>query len=157
MDRTAGWYGKLKERIDSALKAFVEGPYRKTLDFALSHRPIVVAVAIATMIVTVGIVAGGHIKFTFMPKVDADNLVAALTLPQGTTVEDAQKAVDQLEASLEQVRAEFDAEPRGRQVGHHARADLHRFPAAFGRRRTRAPARPRPRSAPTWSRSTPSC
>ena len=59
------------------------------------------------MLVTVGIVRGGHIKFTFMPKVDADNLVAALTLPQGTTVEDAQRAVDQLEASLEAMREEM--------------------------------------------------
>ena len=62
----------------------------------------------ATLLITVGFVAGGHLKFTFMPKVDADNLVAALTLPQGTTVEDAERAVEQLEASLEQVRAEFD-------------------------------------------------
>jgi len=114
-DRTVGWYGKIKVRIDSSLKAFVEGPYRNTLGFALSHRPIVIAVALATMIVTVGFVAGGHLKFTFMPKVDADNLVAALTLPQGTTVEDAQKAVDLLETSLEQVRAEFD---QGRTDGH---------------------------------------
>jgi multidrug efflux pump subunit AcrB len=107
-DRTRGWYGGIKEKIDGGLKAFVEGPYRKTLGFALSHRPIVVAVAVATMVVTAGFVAGGHIKFTFMPKVDADNLVAALTLPQGTTVEEAQRAVDQLEESLDLLRDEYD-------------------------------------------------
>jgi multidrug efflux pump subunit AcrB len=108
-DRARGWYGGLKEKIDAGLKALVDGPYRKTLDYALTHRPLVVALAVVTMMVTMGFVAGGHIKFTFMPKVDADNLVAALTLPQGTTVEEAQRAVDQLEASLEQVREEFDA------------------------------------------------
>ena len=58
-------------------------------------------VALATLLVTGGFVAGGHLKFTFMPKVDADNLVAALTLPQGTTVEEAERAVAQLESSLE--------------------------------------------------------
>jgi multidrug efflux pump subunit AcrB len=133
LDRATGWYGKIKERIDSSLKAFVEGPYRKTLTFALSHRPIVIAVAIATMVVTVGIVKGGHIKFTFMPKVDADNLVAALTLPQGTTVEDAQKAVDQLEASLELVRAEFDRNREdGSSVIMHVQTSIGSQPRSAG-------------------------
>jgi multidrug efflux pump subunit AcrB len=112
-DRMTGGYGSLKARIDDLLKALVEGPYRRTLGFAIGHRPIVIATAITTMLVTMGLVAGGHIKFTFMPKVDADNLVAALTLPQGTTVEDAQHAVDQLEASLEELRRQYDEKREG--------------------------------------------
>ncbi len=107
-DRTTRWYGSLKDRIDRALTAFVDRAYRPSLDFALAHRPMVVALAIATLMITAGFVAGGHLKFTFMPKVDADNLVATLTLPQGTTVEEAERAVLQLESSLEQVRVEFD-------------------------------------------------
>ena len=109
-DRTTRWYGGLKDRIDRALTAFVERAYRPSLEFALAHRPMVVALAIVTLMITAGFVAGGHLKFTFMPKVDADNLVATLTLPQGTTVEEAERAVLQLEASLEQVRAEFDGQ-----------------------------------------------
>ncbi len=107
-DRGRHWYGRIKDAIDAGLMALVERAYRPTLEFALVHRPVVIAVAISTLLVTAGFIAGGHIKFTFMPKVDADNLVAALTLPQGATVEDAEHAVAQLEASLEQVRAEFD-------------------------------------------------
>lgn len=108
-DRAAKWYGRVKDRVDAGLKGLVERAYRPSLGFALVHRPVAVAVAVATLLVTFGFVAGGHLEFTFMPKVDADNLVAALTLPQGTTVEDAEQAVAQLEASLEQVRREFDA------------------------------------------------
>ncbi len=108
-DRRRSWYGGIKNGIESGLVAVVERAYRPSLEYALAHRPMVVALAIATLLVTGGFVAGGHIKFTFMPKVDADNLVAALTLPQGTTVEDAEAAVARLEESLEQVRREFDA------------------------------------------------
>ena len=104
-----GRYGRFKKGIEDGLQNFVDGPYRRSLEFALAHRPIVLALATVTLLVTMGYFIGGHIKFTFMPKVDADNLVAALTLPQGTTVEDAEKAVQQLEDSLEQVAREFDA------------------------------------------------
>jgi multidrug efflux pump subunit AcrB len=119
------WYSRMKDKIDSSLKAFVEGPYRSTITFALAHRPIVMAVAPASLVVTIGVVAGGHLKFTFMPKVDADNLVAALTLPQGTTVEDAQKAVDQLEKSLEKLQAEYDGKrPPGDSVITHVQTSI---------------------------------
>jgi multidrug efflux pump subunit AcrB len=109
-----GPYGRLKKGIEDGMQALVDGPYRRSLDFALAHRPIVLALATVTLLVTMGYFIGGHIKFTFMPKVDADNLVAALTLPQGTTVSDAERAVRQLEDSLDQVVAEFNA---GRPVG----------------------------------------
>lgn len=119
------WYSRMKDKIDASLLAFVEGPYRTTLSFALAHRPIVLALATASLVVTVGFVAGGHLKFTFMPKVDADNLVAALTLPQGTTVEDAQKAVDQLEKSLEKLQAEYDGKrPPGDSVITHVQTSI---------------------------------
>jgi multidrug efflux pump subunit AcrB len=84
--------------------------YRPSLELALRLRPLVVSVTLAIFIVTIGIFAAGHLKFTFMPRIDADNLVATLTLPQGTTVSDAEKAVAQLEDSLFQLIAEYDDE-----------------------------------------------
>ena len=109
-DHVPGPYGRLKKRFDGLLEYILKKLYRPTLEFALTHRGLVVAVGLATLISTLGWFAGGHIKFTFMPKVDADNLVAALTLPQGATMEDALAAVDQLESSLEETVAEFEAD-----------------------------------------------
>jgi multidrug efflux pump subunit AcrB len=107
-------YSRFKEWFDSKMESVVNNQYRKVLVFALSHRFLVLSLATATLLVTAGWFAGGHIKFTFMPRVDADNLVAALTLPQGTTVDDAQKAVDQLEKSLDEMIAEFqEKQPEG--------------------------------------------
>ena len=120
-DRTRKWYGRFKDGVDARLAAVVERAYRPSLAYAMAHRPIVVAAALAALLVTGGFIGGGHLKFTFMPKVDADNLVAALTLPQGTTVEEAERAVAQLEDALEQVRREFDArrDPRAPSVIRH--------------------------------------
>jgi len=101
-------YGSFKKWFDGRMEFAVKKLYHPSLVYALKHRPLVIALALATLITTLGWFAGGHIKFTFMPKVDADNLVAALTLPQGTTVEDAMKAVEQLEAGLNAMEAEFN-------------------------------------------------
>ncbi|MFT5233355.1 MAG: multidrug efflux pump subunit AcrB [Candidatus Krumholzibacteriia bacterium] len=109
-----GFYGRFKLSIEEGMEKLIEGPYQRTLKLSLSHRPIVMAISIVILVVTMGYFIGGHIKFTFMPKVDADNLVAALTLPQGTTVEDAEVAVRQLEDSLNQTIAEFEeGRPKG--------------------------------------------
>ena len=103
-------YMRFKLAFDRFARSFVQKAYKPSLEFALANRGLVVALALTTLLVTVGWFAGGHIKFTFMPRVDADNVVAALTLPQGTTVQDAMKAVDQLEASLFEMQKEFEAQ-----------------------------------------------
>jgi multidrug efflux pump subunit AcrB len=102
-------FGRFKEGFDNRMQQFVDVTYHNTLAYALSHRFLVGAIATATLLITVGWFGGGHIKFTFMPKVDADNVVASLTLPQGTTVDDARKAVLQLERSLNEVAADYQA------------------------------------------------
>ncbi len=110
----SGVVGRFKEGFDRRMQHFVDVTYRNNLEYALRHRGLVAAIATAVLLLTVGWFAGGHIKFTFMPKVDADNVIAALTLPQGSTVADARKAVLQLERSLNEVAAGYDAQrPEG--------------------------------------------
>jgi len=114
---TPNLYERMKTGFDGLVYKTIHNLYRPTLEFALGNRALVIAVALSTLIVTMGWFVGGHIKFTFMPKVDADNLIAAITLPQGSTLDDALKVVNQLESSLNQTLAEFevgrdeDAEP----------------------------------------------
>ncbi|PID80435.1 acriflavin resistance protein [bacterium DOLZORAL124_64_63] len=109
-DHAPGPYSRVKNGFDRLLNFVLEDLYGPTLEFALAHRALVVAIGLTTLITTLGWVYGGHIKFTFMPKVDADNLVAALTLPQGSTMEDARAAARQLEQSLNQTIAEIEAQ-----------------------------------------------
>lgn len=70
-----------------SLESFINTPYRKTLGLALSFRYATLALAIGTLIVSIGMVKGGLIKFRFMPEVDGDVITASLTMPQGTPVD----------------------------------------------------------------------
>ena len=99
-----GWYHRSKHLVSDRLEWFVNGPYHRTLDWALCNRAIVMAIATAVMMLTIGWAAGGHIKFVFMPRIESDTINCALTLPQGTTIAAAQRAADQIEGALETVR-----------------------------------------------------
>ena len=98
-----------RKSLDRLLKGFIEHVYRPSLDLALSWRYATMAMAIATMLFTIGLMAGGRIKFEFMPDIEADNVSARLTMPLGTPVEVTTKAVARMEASLEEVRRELES------------------------------------------------
>jgi multidrug efflux pump subunit AcrB len=96
-------------RVQRGLQWVIDGPYRGTLELALEWRYATVALALAVLLVVGGMIAGGFVKFTFMPKIDADNMVAKLTMPQGTPVEQTQAVLARLEAAVFQLADEVDA------------------------------------------------
>jgi multidrug efflux pump subunit AcrB len=52
---------------------------------------------------SVGLVGGGHLKFTFMPKIEGDNVIVNARLPLGSPIEETQKIQDQLLSSLKKI------------------------------------------------------
>ncbi|MBF0351971.1 MAG: efflux RND transporter permease subunit [SAR324 cluster bacterium] len=58
--------------------------YLVSLRIALEFRYTSLALAVFMILCSVGFVAGGRMKFTFMPKIDADVVRASLTMPFGT-------------------------------------------------------------------------
>jgi multidrug efflux pump subunit AcrB len=92
------------------LQQVIDGPYHRSLEIALRWRYATVAAFFAVLLLVVGVVAGGWIKFSFMPKIDADNMVAFLTMPQGTPVEQTEAIVARIEAAAREVAEGQDAE-----------------------------------------------
>ena len=99
------------------LEWLIERTYRPLLGWVLEWRYASVAVALTVLMLTVGVVAGGRIKFSFFPPVEADNLVAFLTMPQGTSVDKTTRILKQIED------AAFELE---RQVAEKGEEDIFR-------------------------------
>jgi len=95
--------------FDGGLRFFINHVYRPSLDLAIAWRYATVSIALAALAITIGLVAGGRIKFEFMPDVEADNVAARLTMPLGTPVEVTTGAIKRIETSLEQVRKEMES------------------------------------------------
>ncbi len=102
------WHDTIQKWMDHRLKLFVNNHYRRTVTRAISNPLVTTALAASLMLVTVGWVGGGHIKFVFMPKIDSDWLTISLVMPQGTTVEQTEQVVKRIEAAALAVRDEYD-------------------------------------------------
>ena len=76
---------------------------------ALDWRYVTVAVAVASLLLTAGLVQGGFLEFTFFPQVEADFVVATVTLPQETPVGVTESAVKKIEAAAVQLQREIEA------------------------------------------------
>ncbi|MHC4088521.1 MAG: efflux RND transporter permease subunit, partial [Planctomycetota bacterium] len=113
-----GRFIRFTERIngwtDSGLKRFVNGPFANFVMRAVRWRYVTLAVAFAIFLFTIGFIAGGYIKFTFFDSVEADNMIATLTMPQGTPVGQTRRVIERVEAAAMQVIDEFDDKSQGK-------------------------------------------
>ncbi len=113
-----GAWNRVQKGVASTLRAFVQRVYTPSLDFAIRWRYHAVAVFLFLLLGTVGLIAGGRIKFIFFPNVEADLILADVTLPNGTPFETTLDATRQLEASLATLRGELAEEGREDPILH---------------------------------------
>ncbi len=116
-----GVIAKFQMAIRQGLEKFVYGKFARLVDLAVRWRYLTLAFGLMILISAVGFVMGGHIKFTLFPKVDADNVWAALTMPKGTAVEDTKKVVNIIEDAAVEMRQEIDAkrDPKAPSIIRH--------------------------------------
>lgn len=100
---------QFQNRFTQGLQTLNFKIYRPLLELALEWRYFTLAFGFSTLLITIGLIGGGLIKFSFFPKIDADNVVAWLTMPQGTPVEVTRQALHRLEKTAEQLRLELEA------------------------------------------------
>ena len=105
-----GWYRRGKAAFARQMQWFIHDVYGRQLAWVLHRRALILSLAVAGLLITVGLIAGGRLKWTFMPRVDADNVVVAVTMPQGTTVERTLEVVGQIEDALTELSAGIMAE-----------------------------------------------
>jgi multidrug efflux pump subunit AcrB len=108
-----GWrgaYSRFQNRFNNLFRRFIDRAYRPSLEFGLQNRYIALAGFIAVLLVTLGLVAGGWIKFVFLPRIDADNITARITMPLGTPIDVTMGAVKKLEETALKLEDELQTD-----------------------------------------------
>lgn len=116
-----GPLGRLQAVTRGALERVVTGTYPTLLRKALRARYLTLALAVASLVVSAALVAGGRVQFTFFPNTDQELLRVTLELPAGTDAFRTLAELRRMEEELFTVQREFLA------------------PDAAGRRRAKGP------------------
>lgn len=108
-----GWLIRQQLKVSRLLEKGIEKLYVPAAELATSHRYTTLAISLASLIVLFGAVSGGAFRFSFLPKLESDNVVATIALPLGTPLEQTRAYRDLLERKLQPVLAGFS---RGKKV-----------------------------------------
>ncbi|MFZ5483699.1 MAG: efflux RND transporter permease subunit [Pseudomonadota bacterium] len=93
----------LEDRFDR----FRDGPFRRAITLAVDWRGATVMLGVAGLILAIGLLAGGRVKFTFFPTPEPQIIFANVTFASGTPRAQTDQFLDQLKASLEATEQSF--------------------------------------------------
>jgi len=118
INRVMAWIlaplGKILETprhyFSSALFWFSNKPYRKILEKGIAYRYTIFALGLFFILLCAGLVAGGHMKFTFFPKIDRDNIAVTARMPFGTPASVSREVEEKMLRSAEKLLREYEAE-----------------------------------------------
>ena len=100
----------LRKRIERAIWFMTHKLYGPSLKYAMKHRWIAITTPIAMVLLTIGLLGGGHIGATFFPFIDSDQIPINVSLTTGRQ----EASTDSLLAQIEQVAWKVNDELRER-------------------------------------------
>lgn len=101
----------LRQRIDRNLERFRDGPFRRWVTLSVEWRYVTLALAFALLILVLGLVAGGSVRFHFFSGPEVDRIYANVSLRAGATRADTQAMLDEMERSLFAAVKQLNGEP----------------------------------------------
>jgi len=108
-------FAKINVFTHHALHRFVGHYYLPTLGWCLSRPALVISVALALLIATVGMVRAGITPWILFPKLDSRMIEVKIAYPDGTPSEVTDRATQRLEAAIRQIDQQY-AEKEGHVV-----------------------------------------
>ncbi|MCH7908493.1 MAG: efflux RND transporter permease subunit [Candidatus Hydrogenedentes bacterium] len=86
--------------ISSGTDWFVERMYLPFVTRALHFRYVALSISVAVLMITVGLVQGGFVKFEVFTQDDSNDVVANIEFPRGTPIDVTERATRETEAAL---------------------------------------------------------
>ncbi|MFK8079102.1 MAG: efflux RND transporter permease subunit [Granulosicoccus sp.] len=94
--------------IDAGLRRFINGPLDAMLHFSTKRWSIPLAVVVALMILTVGSMRFGYVKFSFFPSIEGSYVTADIEMAKGTTVERTAEVAERIQLAAVQAGKQID-------------------------------------------------
>jgi multidrug efflux pump subunit AcrB len=96
--------------FSEGLHHFIDDYYSKWLRWALEHRYLTLSVFVSMLILTIGLLLGGILRFVFFPDIEADFLQVRVEMNEGTPAHETHAALQQIQAALWEVDRQVSEE-----------------------------------------------
>jgi multidrug efflux pump subunit AcrB len=103
-DQKTYWFNRYADRFISWLRDTVYAPY---LEFFLKNKFLGFAVPVTLLMLTLGSMGGGIIRFTFFPPIASDRVTITLKMPQGTNENLTDSIITKIEGVAWEVNEDF--------------------------------------------------
>jgi multidrug efflux pump subunit AcrB len=119
--RTANFLQRLRVRINKRLNSFIKNSYGPFLLKCVRNRYTTLASFIGIFILTIGLFAGGFVRFVFFPIIPSDFIIASVEMEPGSSINQRDTAIQALLFSAEQMNQQI-IEDTGSPVIKHSLA-----------------------------------
>ncbi len=101
---------RLRIWLDNAFSSFRDGPFRRAVTLAIDFRGVTVMAGVVILILVVGLLAGGRVKFTFFPTPEPQIVYANATFASGTPRSKVNAFLEHLRQSLDATEKSYGSE-----------------------------------------------
>ncbi len=101
---------KVQDRVAAFLQWQIDVPLHRTLEWVTRHYNYVILGGISAILLSVGLVGAGWVKFSFFPDIEGENVIARIEMPEGTPAERTEIVAARLEEAGYRVAAEIQSE-----------------------------------------------
>ncbi len=103
--------GKFRLWFDNKFIAFQEGTFKSFISLTFNYRYVTFMIAISMFIISVGMMSGGRVMFSFFPTPEADIIIANFKMHSGTTRSKTEEMLSKIEGGLIKTSKKFSTSP----------------------------------------------
>ena len=103
--------GKFRLWFDQKFNSFQEGVFRKFVALTFNYRYVTFMVAVGMFVVSIGMMSGGRVLFSFFPTPEADIVMANFKMHSGSTKSQTKKMLENIEKGLNKTSSQFSTSP----------------------------------------------
>jgi len=106
-------------KVDKLLALFLKKAYRPLIKKLLRNRYLTISMAISLLVISLGMVKAGIIKFNFMPQIESDNIVVKLSMPVGTTISTTEQILRKIEKNALTIEKQYMQKNGNKKIFKH--------------------------------------
>lgn len=110
------WLERLQNNCSDLLANFIKNHYQPFMLQAIQQRYLTAAIFVGGCFIILSMVAGGHIGFTFFPRIESEVARAKLTMPVGTPYELTERYTGQIALAAQVLQQRYVNESTGKSI-----------------------------------------